>query len=144
MQTGIGQSQQTDSREDRSQHKNQNKHKPMEEHERRNQLVRAIKDNYTMICFDICDFYPSITNTLLQKALNYASKYADISEDQIHLITHTKKTTLYKDGNPWEKTTSAFDVTMGSYDGAEICELVGLYLLSQLQNLNNKRRTIIL
>ena len=25
---------------------------------------------------------------------------------------------------------------MGSYDGAEICELVGLYLLSQLQNLN--------
>ena len=90
-----------------------------------------------MICFDICNFYPSITNTLLQKALNYASKYADIPEDQIHLKAHTKKTTLYKDGNPWKKTTSAFDVTMESYeyDGAE-CELVGLYLLSQLQNLN--------
>ena len=95
-----------------------------------------VKNNYTMICFDICDFYLSITNTLLQKAFNYASKYADISEDQIHLITHTKKTTLYKDGNPWEKTTSTFDVAMGSSDGAEICELVGLYLLSQLQNLN--------
>ena len=65
----------------------------------------AIKDksNYTMICFDICDFYPSSTNTLLQKALNYASKYADTWEDQIHLITHTEKTTLFKDGNPWEK-----------------------------------------
>ena len=65
----------------------------------------AIRDkrNYTTICFDISDFYPSITNTLLQKALNYASKYADISEDQIHLITHTKKTTLYKDCNPWKK-----------------------------------------
>ena len=25
-----------------------------------------------------------------------------------------------------------FDVTMGSYDGAEICELVGAYLLSQM------------
>ena len=77
--------------------------------------LNAIKDKsiYTMICVDICDFYPSITNTLLQKALNYASKYADISKDQIHLITHMKKTTLYKDGNPWEKTTSAFDVTMG-------------------------------
>ena len=35
-----------------------------------------------------------------------------------------------------KNVTSAFDVTMGSYDGAEICELVGLYLLSQLQNLN--------
>ena len=29
-------------------------------------------------------------------------------------------------GNP------LFDVTMGSYDGAEVCELVGLYLLSKL------------
>ena len=27
-------------------------------------------------------------------------------------------------------------MTMGSFDGAEICELVGLYLLPQLQNLN--------
>ena len=45
----------------------------------------AIKDksNYITICFDICDFYPSITNTLLQKALNYASKYGDISESKI-------------------------------------------------------------
>ena len=25
---------------------------------------------------------------------------------------------------------------MGSYDGAEVCELVGLYLLSQMQDLN--------
>jgi hypothetical protein len=29
-----------------------------------------------------------------------------------------------------------FDVTMGSFDGAETCELVGLYLLSQMQHLN--------
>ena len=43
-----------------------------------------------------------------------------------HIITHTKKTTLYKDGNPWEKKSSDFDVTR---------KLVGLYLLSQLQHL---------
>ena len=29
-----------------------------------------------------------------------------------------------------------FDVTMGNYDDAEICELVGLYLFSQMQDLN--------
>ena len=33
-------------------------------------------------------------------------------------------------------TNLDFDVTMGSYDGAETCELVGLYLLSQLQHIN--------
>ena len=34
-----------------------------------------------------------------------------------------------------QKKTSDFDDTMGSFDGAEVCELVGLYLLSQLQHL---------
>ena len=30
-------------------------------------------------------------------------------------------------------TNSDFDVTMGSWDGAETCDLVGLFLLSELQ-----------
>ena len=34
-----------------------------------------------------------------------------------------------------KKKSSDFDVTMGSFDGAEVCDLVGLYLLSQLQHL---------
>ena len=31
-----------------------------------------------------------------------------------------------------------FDVTMGSYDGAEICEPVGLYLLNKLSTVIDK------
>ena len=36
-------------------------------------------------------------------------------------------------GNYWGKRTSSslFDVTMGSFDGAESCELVGYYILSK-------------
>ena len=97
------------------------------------------KAGHTMICFDICDFYPSITNTLLQKAFKFASKYSTISKEDIDIITHTKRTTLYKDGQPWEKITSKFDVTMGSNDGAEICELVGLKL-SPLPNARSKHK----
>ena len=38
---------------------------------------------------------------------------------------------------PWQKKgDTTFDVTMGSYDGAETCKLVGSFLLSQLQKLN--------
>ena len=93
------------------------------------------KTSQTMICFNICDFYPSISSSLLQKSLTFASQYSNITEEEIHIITHTKKTTLYKDGNQRTKKSSDFDVTMGSFDGAEVCELVGLYLLSQLQHL---------
>ena len=35
---------------------------------------------------------------------------------------------------PWQKTkNSDFDVTMGAPDGAEVCELVGLFILSELK-----------
>ena len=30
---------------------------------------------------------------------------------------------------------TCFDITMGSFDGAEICELVGLYIQSNLENI---------
>lgn len=38
--------------------------------------------------------------------------------------------TLAKKGN------TTYDLIMGSFDGAETCELVGNFLLSPLQNLN--------
>ena len=37
-----------------------------------------------------------------------------------------------------KKDNSLFDVTMGSFDGAEICEILGLYLLSKLAVLLGK------
>ena len=84
------------------------------------------KKSNTFIAFDICDFYPSITEELSDKALDFASHYIEI----------TKKTILYNNNMPWRKVSSDFDVTMGSFDGAETWELVGLFLLSQLTHLD--------
>ena len=38
-----------------------------------------------------------------------------------------------------KKGTGLFDVAMGSYDGAEVCELVGIFALSQLPERFNRR-----
>ena len=52
------------------------------------------------------------------------------------LICHKTQTT-----NPtWEKTTDDFDVTMGSFDCAQIADLEGIYIfdtLGRFLNLNN-------
>ena len=40
-----------------------------------------------------------------------------------------------------KNTESCFDVTMGSFDGAEICELVGIHILSLLSNKLDKQST---
>ena len=38
-----------------------------------------------------------------------------------------------------EKKSGLFDATMGNYDGAEVCELVGTYMLSLMLEKYNKK-----
>lgn len=92
------------------------------------------KKEQSFIVFDICDFYPSITEELLGKALQYAESTIDIPETDKTIIKHTKQALLFHKDQLWTKrdSSSNFDVTMGSFDGAETCTLVGIYLLSQL------------
>lgn len=92
------------------------------------------KEQHNFICFDIVEFYPSINIELLKNALDFASNYDNITTDERNIIIHAKHSLLYNNKQAWQKkNTHTFDVTMGSYDGAETCELVGCFLLSQLQ-----------
>ena len=99
------------------------------------------KNNHSFISFDVVDFYPSITENLLIEALNFASKYDNITDEEKALIIQAKQSLLFNDNEAWCKKSSKtqFDVTMGSYDGAETCELVGSYLLSKLSPQHRKK-----
>ena len=50
---------------------------------------------------------------------------------------HAKKTLLFHDNLPWQKTTPPhdFDITMGSYDGAKTCDLIGIYILNKINHI---------
>ena len=50
---------------------------------------------------------------------------------------HCYKSLLFNDNQPCKKEDAegCFDVTMGSYDGAEICELIGIYILPCLSTI---------
>ena len=83
---------------------------------------------------DIADFYPSISEELLNQAIDYAKQTTPIDNSTLEIIQHARKSLLFDQRNTWIKRGNPhFDVTMGSYDGAEICELVGLYLLSEIK-----------
>ena len=59
------------------------------------------------------------------------------TEQDRDIIIQAKKSILYNGETAWvKKGESLFDVTMGSFDGAESCELIGLYMLSQLTHLD--------
>ena len=85
------------------------------------------------IQFDIESFYPSITSELLNKALEYAKSIVHIEQEDVNIIQHSRKSLLFSGQDCWiKKDNDLFDVTMGAYDGAEVCELVGLYLLKKI------------
>ena len=95
-----------------------------------------LKNRKSFISFDIVDFYPSITESLLDQSIDWATQFTAITDSDIRIIKHARKSLLFHDGLPWVKrdSSNAFDVTMGSFDGAEICELVGLFILSKLKD----------
>ena len=92
------------------------------------------KNQYSFISFDVVDFYQSISIDLLNAALDFASSYDHITDEEREIIIHAKKSCLYNSGDFWGKrsSTNLFDVTMGSYDGAETCELVEAFLLQHI------------
>ena len=92
------------------------------------------KSEYTFTIFDIQEFYPSISEDLLQKAITFAKSFVQIESEDFEVIFHARKSLLYNNNKLWirKHDNGEFDVTMGSYDGAEVCELIGLFLLDLL------------
>ena len=89
------------------------------------------KKKKSFIQFDICEFYPSISEKLLSDSIKYAEKYVKISSEEKQLIFHARKSYVVSGGCPWTKKQNGnFDVGMGSFDGAEVADLVGLYVLA--------------
>ena len=94
------------------------------------------KHKLSFIQLDVDGFYGSISEKLFLEALEWAEKYVDISDEDKKILIQSKKSFLFHKDRPWEKKGEGdFNITEGSLDGAESCEFIGLYLLSQLQDL---------
>ena len=85
-------------------------------------------------------FYPSITESLLSKAISFAKNYTTISDKDTDIIMHCCKSLLFDNETAWtkKKHSNVFEKTMGSFDGAEVCELIGLFLLNNLSDKYSK------
>ena len=56
------------------------------------------------------------------------------NDDHLSTIKHARKSLLFYGNKTWVKKSNdcLFNVTMGSHDGAEVCELVELFILNHL------------
>ena len=100
----------------------------MEEHRHVIRWFRNIpnKIKCKFIQLDIKEFYPSITEKSLHNAITFAENYIPISKEDIRIIKHCRKSLLFYGNEAWKKkdADTTFYVTMGSYDGGELCQLI--------------------
>ena len=104
------------------------------------QWFESIKNRprLSFIVFDIESFYPSITPSLLDKALEWAVNFVDVTSQQKKIIYQASQSFLFSEGSPWVKKGDVnFDKGMGAYHGAQACEIVGLFILHLLKELPN-------
>ena len=80
------------------------------------------KNNCIFMQFGIEEFYPSISKGLLTKAIDHAQSFVTINKEEVKTIMHSRKSPLFNNTSVWIKREGCpdFDVTMGSFDGAEI------------------------
>ena len=91
------------------------------------------KEKHKFMMFDVKDFYPSISEKLLTNAIKFAERTLTINQKDKEIVFHARKSLLFNKKESWiKKGDDLFDVTMGAYDGAEVCELVGCFILSSL------------
>ena len=92
------------------------------------------KKKSSLLNFDEENFYPSISVKRLIDAINFAKSSANITERDLSIIMQSRITLLFQNSEPWVKKfgNENFDVPMGCYNGAEICELVDSFILNKL------------
>ena len=110
-----------------------------------NQIIscfRNVKDKSkcVFVHLDITVAYPSITKKVLKDVISFALQHTHLTENELRTIKHCRNSLSYDKNESWKKKNIniCFDVIMGSYDGAEICELVGTYILSILSKFIDK------
>ena len=93
-----------------------------------------MKESCTFTSLDIVKLYPSILEDLLNRAIRFDKEHIDIGDEEVAIIQHSRKSLLFSKDKAWAKKEDPglFNVAMGSYDGAEVCELVVIFTLSHL------------
>ena len=64
-------------------------------------VVTWFENKCIFLQYEIEEFYPSISEDLLKKAINYARTFIDISSDEKETIIHCQKSLLFNNLDIW-------------------------------------------
>ena len=71
----------------------------------------------------------------------FAKSHYNFTTDELDFVLHSRQALLLWNQSTWVKKhgNEDFDIPMRCYDGAKICDLVGIFIQSKLCKLMNKK-----
>ena len=86
-------------------------------------------------------FYPSISQSILMKAINHTKSFLTFSKKEVNTIMHSCKSLLFnKSVSIKKESDSDFNISTDSFDCAEIFDKIGVYILNILDEEYGKER----
>ena len=72
----------------------------------------------------------------LINSLIFAKEIIPIADSDLKIMMHSREALLFHENEPWVKREGDenFDVLIGCLDGAKVCDLTGLYILSKIKS----------
>ena len=72
----------------------------------------------------------------LINSLIFAKEIIPIADSDLKIMMHSRETLLFHENEPWVKREGDenFDFLIGCLDGAKVCDLTGLYILSKIKS----------
>jgi hypothetical protein len=64
------------------------------------------KSKYNFVSFDIVDYYPSISEELLDKAIAWARTIVNITDEHVSITKHARRSVLFNSTKPWIERNS--------------------------------------
>ena len=61
------------------------------------------KSQCAFVQLDIMEFYPLITEKILDNALSFAKQHVEISVKDLRIIKHCRKSLLYRENEAWKR-----------------------------------------
>lgn len=84
------------------------------------------------------EYYPSISEELLLRTLQFARKFTTVPEQRPrHHPPRKEIAYVWAQEEGLKRGSDIFDVPLGCYDGAEVWELVGALALAKLVDVYN-------
>ena len=86
----------------------------------------TIKNHHDLYKFDIIDFYTFVTEKLLDNSIIFAKYHTTISDQEINIFKHSRKSSLFDSNDIWIKHSDnpMFDVIMGVLMGQKYLNLL--------------------